>query len=687
MMKNYKIVFSTNNRTRISLPFKVTPDIKNYMESLVLKKNNIYKIHFYNDNKHIAIYHNRYDYREISIFLKSIDIVGLKECYEYPKLIEEETPYNIISKAFYKRTLVKLLVPNPLRHLGIIYNSVPFAIEAYNSLKQKKLNMSVLDGLAIFVSIFIGDFKSASAITFLLNLGTELEGWSKSKSLTDLSSALNKADDKVWTLINNSPIEISVLDVKKGDSLIFYEGSEILFDGIVIDGEGFVDESSITGELYLVSKHLETEVHANTLLTNGELTISVTNETPNSGIIKMLDLIKKSELQSSSQQNLLVKYSDRLVKFNFLGMLITFILTKSIPKMLSFLMVDFSCSIKLSTPVAYLSAIKEALENNILVKSSSILDTYQTIDTFIFDKTGTITTSQPEIKNIIAFNKYTETDVLRIGACLEEHIYHPIANALVSEAEKKGIIHEEMHGELFHIASKGLKSSIDNLPVVIGSIKFMQEEKVYISNKQNKIIEKYAENYNLLYLGYNKELVAIFIIDTPIRTDTNKTIDFLKQNNKQVVLLTGDNKLRTKSVAEGLFFDEVFSDLTPEDKFNYVQNLKSRGKIVAMVGDGLNDSAAISLADVGISMGESSDVSQKISDITLLSNELSGLIYIDSMVNRLSKKVRENLRLTFSINSSLIILGLFDILTPSTLSTIHNMTTFFLIGNSFKLKK
>ncbi|OTN89757.1 hypothetical protein A5819_002255 [Enterococcus sp. 7E2_DIV0204] len=685
MMLSYKIVFSTKHRTRIELPFKLNQDIKEYLEYIIRKNSTIKKVHFYNDNRHIAIYQNKYNQNEIRSLLENIDSKYLKKCYEHPKLVAEATPYNIIAKNFYKRSLIKLLIPTLFRNVYTMYQSIPFAIEMYKSLKQKRLNMDVLDGLAIIVSLLIGDFKSASTITFLLSLGTELENWSKNKSVKDLELALKQSDEKVWILNDNCPIEIGVSNVKKEDLLIIYEGSEILFDGQVIGGEGFVDESSITGESYPVSKKVGTVVNANTLLTNGELIVSVTNDTPNSGIIKVIELINNSELPYSSKQKQLISSADNLVKYNFLGMFLTFVFTRSISKTLSFLMVDFSCSVKLSTPVAYISAVKEALDNGIVIKSSNILDTYNSMDTFIFDKTGTITTSQPKVKEVVTFNDYTESDVIRIGACLEEHVYHPIANALVSEAKNQGIIHEEMHGELYHIASKGIRSSIDNVPVVIGSMKFIKEEKVFISIKQSTIIQKFEKNYNLLYLGYNRLLVAIFVIDTPIRTDAEKTIHFLKKNNKQVVLLTGDTEIRTKAVIKDLFFDEVRSDLQPEDKFNYVQRLKSEGQSVVMVGDGLNDSAAISLADIGISMGESSDISRQVSDITFLSNNLSSLIYMDSLVDRLSNKIKQNLKITFSINGSLIILGLLNILTPTTLSMIHNLTTFSIVGTSFLL--
>ncbi|HFE9852276.1 heavy metal translocating P-type ATPase [Enterococcus faecalis] len=684
-MLNYELVFSTKRRTRIRLPFKLTPDIKEYFRQLTATNLSIQNIHFYNDNQHISISHQEDTMNDICDFLSSIDIRCLKELYKHPILSNEETPYDIISQALYKKISIKLLIPQPFQNFAILCRSIPFLTAACRSIKHFSLDMSMLDGLAILVALITDDFKTASTITFLLNLGTDLEGWSKKKSIKDLEESLKKSGEKVWVLIDNQLREIDMSEVKEGDLVVFYEGNEILFDGKIIKGNGFIDESSITGEAYPIPRNVGEKVLANTLLVSGEIVISITNSVPNSGITNIITLINETEFKSSLEQQKLVSSADKLAKLNILGMITTFVITRSISKTLSFLMVDFSCAIKLSTPVAYLTAIKDAVNNQVVIKSTSILDKYSEIDTYIFDKTGTITTAEPKIKKVITFNNYTEFDVIKIGACLEEHVYHPIANALVDEAEKKGIIHEEMHGELYHIASKGIRSSIDGVPVVIGSKKFILEECVNIYERQNSIICELEEQFNLLYLGYDKELVAIFAIETPLRSEAKETIILLKNRNKRTILLTGDTKQRTEVVTNNIPFDEVVSDLKPEDKFNYIQRLKVAGQNVLMVGDGLNDSAAIALADVGVSMGGASDVTNHISDITLLSDNLHDLIYIDSLAFELSKKIKNNLRMTFFVNGSLILLGLFNRLSPTTLATFHNLTTFLLVGNSFKL--
>ena len=468
-----------------------------------------------------------------------------------------------------------------------------------------------------------------------------------------------------------------------GDVFVATEGQEIYFDGTVVSGRGFLNESSLTGEAFPVSKKIGDTVFANTVVEQGELLVKVTNAEQNSRLQQIVQLMKTSELHQSKQQKQLLEKADGLVKYNFIGMAVTYLLTRSVQKALTFLLVDYSCALKLSSPVTYLTAIKAASTRGIVVKGSSSLDEYPMIDTYVFDKTGTLTTGVPKIQKILPYRGYSEEEVLRIAACLEEHIYHPIASAVVQKAEDDGVEHEEMHGKLTHVASKGILSSIDGEKVVIGSLELLNEHHVEISEEQARIIEEYTQWYHLLYLGYKGELIAIFLIDTPLRPETIEVLQSLKERGKNIILLTGDTKKRTESICSLIQFDEVYTEVKPEQKHQVIQDLQDKGHRVFMIGDGLNDSAALSKANVGVVMASSSDIARQASDIVFLEETLSGILVLDDISAQLQKQLGRNLNTTVWVNTSLMGLGLFNLLTPSTLAVFHNLTTTVIIGKSF----
>ena len=471
--------------------------------------------------------------------------------------------------------------------------------------------------------------------------------------------------------------------VEVGDVFVATEGQEIYFDGTVVSGRGFLNESSLTVEAFPVSKKVGDTVFANTVVEQGELLVKVTNAEQNSRLQQIVQLMKTSELHQSKQQKQLLEKADGLVKYNFIGMAVTYLLTRSVQKALTFLLVDYSCALKLSSPVTYLTAIKAASTRGIVVKGSSSLDEYPMIDTYVFDKTGTLTTGVPKIQKILPYRGYSEEEVLRIAACLEEHIYHPIASAVVQKAEDDGVEHEEMHGKLTHVASKGILSSIDGEKVVIGSLELLNEHHVEISEEQARIIEEYTQWYHLLYLGYKGKLIAIFLIDTPLRPETIEVLQSLKERGKNIILLTGDTKKRTESICSLIQFDEVYTEVKPEQKHQVIQNLQDKGHRVFMIGDGLNDSAALSKANVGVVMASSSDIARQASDIVFLEETLSGILVLDDISAQLQKQLGRNLNTTVWVNTSLMGLGLFNVLTPSTLAVFHNLTTTVIIGKSF----
>jgi heavy metal translocating P-type ATPase len=634
-----------------------------------------------------AIIFDKEGSQQVKDFLKAVDKDVIREKYLLPPIKPYDTPYSIVSNALIKRLLFNVLVPSPIKVLITAYRSLEYIKDAFCSLIRGQLNMETLDGSAIAISMCTKQFDMASSIMFILGLGEQLSLWTQKKSFEDLEKSLESKNKEVWVLRDGERTQINCSNIELNDIVIVSEGNEILFDGKITKGRGSVNESSITGEAFPIDKKVGDLVYSNTILESGEIYISVSNVKANARIYQLIDLMKKADLLNDTKQYKFILAADRLVKYNFLGAALTYLFTFSFSKAISFLLVDYSCALKLSTPVAYLSAIQKLIDREIVVKSASSLDIYNNIDTFIFDKTGTITKSHPEIHKIITFYDYSQEEVLRIAACLEEHIYHPIASAVVNKAKEKGIDHPEMHSKLYHIASKGIISNISGDKVVISNLMLLEEEGISISEEQRQAINKYTDNYNLLYLGYKDKLIAIFCVDISLRDETLKVLNALKQSGKELILLTGDTRQRTLNTVENLPFDEVLTEMTPSTKYEYVLAKKQSGKKVLMVGDGLNDSAALSAADISVSMGDGADLSKQVSDILLLSDSLTSLLELNNMAHKLNRKVNANVTTAITVNTSLICMGLFDLMPAKILSILHNLTTFSIVLTSFNISE
>jgi len=634
-----------------------------------------------------AIIFDKKGSQQVGGFLKAVDKDVIREKYLLPPMKPCDTPYSIVSNALIKRLLFNVLVPSPVKVLITAYRSLEYIKDAFCSLIRGQLNMETLDGSAIAISMCTKQFDMASSIMFILGLGEQLSLWTQKKSFEDLEKSLESKNKEVWVLRDGERTQINCSNIELNDIVIVSEGNEILFDGKITKGRGSVNESSITGEAFPIDKKVGDLVYSNTILESGEIYISVSNVKANARIYQLIDLMKKADLLNDTKQYKFILAADKLVKYNFLGAALTYLFTFSFSKAISFLLVDYSCALKLSTPVAYLSAIQKLIDREIVVKSASSLDIYNNIDTFIFDKTGTITKSHPEIHKIITFYDYSQEEVLRIAACLEEHIYHPIASAVVNKAKEKGIDHPEMHSKLYHIASKGIISNISGDKVVISNLTLLEEEGISISEEQRQAINKYTDSYNLLYLGYKDKLIAIFCVDISLRDETLKVLNTLKQNGKELILLTGDTRQRTLNTVENLPFDEVLTEMTPSTKYEYVLAKKQSGKKVLMVGDGLNDSAALSAADISVSMGEGADLSKQVSDILLISDSLTSLLELNNMAQKLNRKVNANVSTAITVNTSLICMGLFDLMPAKILSILHNLTTFSIVLTSFNIRE
>ena len=683
----FNILHSSSKRVRVRASFRCTLYVQEYLIKLAADFHKIRHIHFYNDMFSFAIIFDKEGSQQVGGFLKAVDKDVIREKYLLPPIKPYDTPYSIVSNALIKRLLFNVLVPGPIKVLITAYRSLEYIKDAFCSLIRGQLNMETLDGSAIAISMCTKQFDMASSIMFILGLGEQLSLWTQKKSFEDLEKSLESKNKEVWVLRDGERTQINCSNIELNDIVIVSEGNEILFDGKITKGRGSVNESSITGEAFPIDKKVGDLVYSNTILESGEIYISVSNVKANARIYQLIDLMKKADLLNDTKQYKFILAADKLVKYNFLGAALTYLFTFSFSKAISFLLVDYSCALKLSTPVAYLSAIQKLIDREIVVKSASSLDIYNNIDTFIFDKTGTITKSHPEIHKIITFYDYSQEEVLRIAACLEEHIYHPIASAVVNKAKEKGIDHPEMHSKLYHIASKGIISNISGDKVVISNLMLLEEEGISISEEQRQAINKYTDNYNLLYLGYKDKLIAIFCVDISLRDETLKVLNTLKQSGKELILLTGDTKQRTLNTVENLPFDEVLTEMTPSTKYEYVLAKKQSGKKVLMVGDGLNDSAALSAADISVSMGEGADLSKQVSDILLLSDSLTSLLELNNMAQKLNRKVNANVTTAITVNTSLICMGLFDLMPAKILSILHNLTTFSIVLTSFNISE
>ena len=683
----FNILHSSSKRVRVRASFRCTLYVQEYLIKLAADFHKIRHIHFYNDMFSFAIIFDKEGSQQVGGFLKAVDKDVIREKYLLPPIKPYDTPYSIVSNALIKRLLFNVLVPSPIKVLITAYRSLEYIKDAFCSLIRGQLNMETLDGSAIAISMCTKQFDMASSIMFILGLGEQLSLWTQKKSFEDLEKSLESKNKEVWVLRDGERTQINCSNIELNDIVIVSEGNEILFDGKITKGRGSVNESSITGEAFPIDKKVGDLVYSNTILESGEIYISVSNVKANARIYQLIDLMKKADLLNDTKQYKFILAADKLVKYNFLGAALTYLFTFSFSKAISFLLVDYSCALKLSTPVAYLSAIQKLIDREIVVKSASSLDIYNNIDTFIFDKTGTITKSHPEIHKIITFYDYSQEEVLRIAACLEEHIYHPIASAVVNKAKEKGIDHPEMHSKLYHIASKGIISNISGDKVVISNLMLLEEEGISISEEQRQAINKYTDSYNLLYLGYKDKLIAIFCVDISLRDETLKVLNTLKQSGKELILLTGDTRQRTLNTVENLPFDEVLTEMTPSTKYEYVLAKKQSGKKVLMVGDGLNDSAALSAADISVSMGEGADLSKQVSDILLLSDSLTSLLELNNMAHKLNRKVNANVSTAITVNTSLICMGLFDLMPAKILSILHNLTTFSIVLTSFNIRE
>ena len=584
------------------------------------------------------------------------------------------------------RMTKKLFIPAPVCAVLTTVSSMKYIYKGIRTLIDRKLEVPVLDATAIGVSILRRDFNTAGSVMFLLGIGEIIEDWTHKKSVDDLARTMSLNVNKVWLKTDDAEVQVSVKDVKDGDNVIIRMGNVIPFDGTVISGEAMVNQASLTGESVPVAKNEGMSVFAGTVIEEGGLTIRVRQNGGKSKYDKIVNMIEESEKLKSGLESKAEHLADSLVPYTLGGTVLTYLLTRNVTKALSILMVDFSCALKLAMPITVLSAIRQAGQNDITVKGGKFLEAIADADTIVFDKTGTLTKAAPTVKCVYSFNGDNEDELLRMAACMEEHFPHSMAKAVVDAAARKNLSHEEMHTKVEYIVAHGISTTINNKKTIIGSYHFVfEDEGCHIPEGKEEMFDKLPTQYSHLYLAIEDKLAAVICIEDPVRPEASEVIARLKELGiSKVVMMTGDSERTAKAIAGIVGVDEYYSEVLPEDKASFVEKEKNAGRKVVMIGDGINDSPALSAADVGIAISDGAQIAREIADITVSADNLLQIAFLKDLSNNLIKKINRNYRTIVSFNSGLIVLGVLGIIPPTTSALLHNTSTLLISMNSMK---
>ena len=596
------------------------------------------------------------------------------------RALNNEYQEKLISKVIYHFGR-KWLLPAPIRAIYTTVVSVKYIWKGIQTLAQGKIEVPVLDATAIGVSMLRGDYGTAGSVMFLLGVGELLEEWTHKKSVGDLARSMSLNVGKVWLKKDGQEILVPSGKIVAGDEIVVHMGNLIPFDGEVSNGEGMVNQASLTGESVPVRRTLGSVVYAGTVLEEGELTILVKQTGGSSRYEKITAMIEESEKLKSGLESKAEHLADRLVPYSLGGTALTYLLTRNATKALSILMVDFSCALKLAMPISVLSAIREANQHKITVKGGKFLEAVAEADTIVFDKTGTLTKAQPTVAEVVSFSETKSPDeLLRIAACLEEHFPHSMAKAVVDAAKEKHLDHEEMHSKVEYIVAHGISTTINGEKAIIGSYHFVfEDENSIIPEGMEEKFRHLPEEYSHLYLALEGVLAAVICIEDPLRPEAAEIIRQLKKAGlKKIVMMTGDSERTAKAIAKKVGVDEYYAEVLPEDKANFVEKEKAEGRKVIMIGDGINDSPALSAADVGIAISEGAEIAREIADITVAADDLAEILVLRMLSNRLMKRIHKNYRFIVTFNAGLILLGVGGILQPTTSALLHNTSTLYI---------
>ena len=613
-----------------------------------------------------ALSRYKFDQPELDALVTTADSRKLNQEYQ-------EKMCDLVAGHFFR----KLFLPAPIRAAYTVWRSIAFVWKGVRCLLRRRLEVEVLDALSIGVSVLRGDFSTAGSVMFLLNLGSLLEEWTRKKSLDDLARSMALNVDKVWVRSQGTEVLLPLTKVQPGDEIVVRSGNMVPLDGTVIEGEAMVNQAALTGESMPVRKAKGATVYAGTVVEEGECVFLAKAAGGANRYDKIVAMIEESEKLKSSTENRALELADKLVPWCLAGTVVTYALTRNVTRAISILMVDFSCALKLSMPLAVLSAMRECGTAHITVKGGKYLEALAKADTIVFDKTGTLTRATPQVVDIIPFSNSEKDDVLRLAACLEEHFPHSMANAVVRAAREQGLAHEEMHSEVEYIVAHGIASRVGGERVVIGSYHFVFEDEHCIvpADEQEKFDRMPAE-YSHLYMAASGQLVGVICIADPLRPEAASVLRQLhKLGIRNTVMMTGDSYRTAEAIARQVGVDQFFAEVLPEDKANFVQKAKAEGRTVVMIGDGINDSPALSAADIGIAINSGAAIAREIADVTIKADSLEELVTLKTIANALQHRVSSNYRFVLSFNSTLIVLGALGILQPAASAMLHNLST------------
>ena len=681
----FQVMYDNGSRLRVrSGQWAFTKKEGYGLASLLLDYSFIHEVYTSHRNGSIIIYYDGDIESKKKIFdiLRNITLDDLFEAEPTQTQVSKEITDDFIfklSKMVFRRVVFRLFLPLPIKRIMTLYHSAGYIWHGLDSLTAFRADVALLDGAAVTGALLYKHYKPAGSMMFLLSISDALEDYTIQKAKSTLKDSLALNIDTVWVVgQDGEEKQCPLVDIDKGDTIKIHMGDVIPVDGKVIEGDAMVNEASMTGEPLAIHKKPGKTVHAGTVIEEGNLIVEVYSMNKETRLNKIIDLIENSEELKAETQSKAEKLADSIVPYSFIATALTYLLTGNPTKALSVLMVDFSCAIKLTTPVSIISAMREASDNRMMIKGGKFLEYYANADTIVFDKTGTLTKATPKVVEVIPMSRrYKRDEILRMAACIEEHFAHSIATAIVKQAEEEGLFHEEDHSEVEYIVAHGIVTEYDGKRAVIGSRHFLfDDEKVKVTKTQDKKIKKVTEKHSVVYLAIDGKLEGLICIDDPVREEARDVIEELKSLGiENVIMLTGDSESGAKASAEALGITDYKSQVLPEDKSRIVEELKAEGKTVIMVGDGINDSPALAAADVSVSMKNSSDIAREVADISLLSDDLHDLVTLRKLSAGMLDKINKNYRYILSVNGSLLVLGVLGVISPSTSSLVHNLST------------
>lgn len=680
-MLKFSVIQRLSKRLHVTVSGHLFDDAEAaYVEATLMQNPAIEKAQFFTRSRDLIVHHNGDELavRDALVALNELNLADAPALTEYsPRLVNKQYKESMISQ-----TLLylgkKLLLPAPINMVWSWFNALKFAKKAVSMLWQRKLTVEVLDGVAITVSLLRGDVSTAGAVMYLLGIGETLEEWTLRKSVLNLAESMSLNVDKVWVKVDGVEVSRPVADVAEGDLVVLRQGEVVPLDGVVVEGVVLVNESSMTGEPEPVRRDDGASVYAGTVVEEGHCIIEVRGNSKSSRYEQIVALIEESEQMKSGMEQKAFHMADKLVPISFAGTILTYLLTRNTMKALSFLMVDFSCALKLSIPLAVLSAMEEASKRGITVKGGKYLEQIAAADVVVFDKTGTLTKAEPVFEQIITFEDHDPDDMLMLAACLEEHFPHSMAKAVINAADQHNLPHKEKHSsKVEYIVAHGIASKVGNRKCRIGSAHFIfDDEKVVIPEGEQEKFDNLPDSSSHLYLAISGRLAAVLCIKDPVREEAKQVVQELHELGiKKVVMMTGDSERNAQRVAREIGIDEVHAEVLPGDKAAYVKKAKEEGYTVMMIGDGINDSPALSEAHVGIAMNEGAPIAQKIANVTVSSDNLASIVDLRRIAMKLMDRIQFNYNSIVGVNGALVGLGLFQVLTPSTTAWMHNMFT------------